>query len=51
MNVSYHYANPHAGNESFLLRFERENEQDQTACALVDAGPDVDIEDLLGDGE
>jgi putative mRNA 3-end processing factor len=51
MNVSYQHANPYAGNESFLLRFEREGGQNQTACILVDAGADVDVNDLLADGE
>lgn len=37
MNVSYQHANPYASNESFLLRFDHEDEQDQTACVFVDA--------------
>jgi putative mRNA 3-end processing factor len=51
MNVRYQHANPYAGNESFLLRFEREGSQSQTACVLVDAGQSVDVDELLADDE
>src|SRR5699024_7600278 len=51
MNVSYQHANPHAGNESFLLRFEPDTGQHPPACILVDAGAGVDVDALLGDDE
>jgi putative mRNA 3-end processing factor len=51
MNVSYQHANPYGGNESFLLRFEREGNHTQTACVLVDAGSGVEVDDLLEDDE
>ncbi|AGB34028.1 metallo-beta-lactamase superfamily domain-containing protein [Natrinema pellirubrum DSM 15624] len=50
MEVSYEHANPRAGNESFLLRVQREYER-QTPCILVDAGDGVDTSTLLGDDE
>lgn len=51
MNVSYQHANPYAGNESYLLRFEQNGSQTQTACVLVDAGENVDVDDLLEEDE
>jgi putative mRNA 3-end processing factor len=51
MNVSYQHANPYAGNESYLLRFEREGSQTPPACVLVDAGQSVDVDELLADDE
>lgn len=51
MNVSYQHANSYAGNESFLLRFDPDGSQTQTACILVDAGQSVEIDDLLADDE
>ncbi|WP_459987859.1 MBL fold metallo-hydrolase, partial [Natrinema sp. JCM 9743] len=50
MEISYEHANPRAGNESFLLRIQREYER-QTPCILVDAGDGVDTSALLGDDE
>lgn len=46
MRISFQHANPTAGNESFLLRFE--GDAAETACVLVDAGHDVDVDRLLG---
>jgi putative mRNA 3-end processing factor len=51
MNVSYQHANPYAGNESFLLRFDPDGSQTQTACVLVDAGQNVEVDELLADDE
>lgn len=45
MQISFHHANPAAGNESFLLRFDRDT--DETPCVLVDAGHGVDLDALL----
>jgi len=50
MQVSYQHANPHDGRESYLLRFHDEI-REQTTCILVDAGEDVDVDDLLGEDE
>ncbi|MFB6137820.1 MAG: MBL fold metallo-hydrolase [Halobacteriaceae archaeon] len=50
MRVSYQHANPHSGRESTLLKFHDEV-QGQTTCVLVDAGEDVDVDDLLGEDE
>ena len=51
MNVRYQHANPYAGNESYLLRFEHESSQTPPACVLVDAGQSVDVDELLADDE
>jgi len=45
VRISFQHANPDAGNESFLLRFETGN--DETLCVLVDAGHGVDLDALL----
>ncbi|ELY39870.1 MBL fold metallo-hydrolase [Natronorubrum tibetense] len=45
VRISFHHANPDAGNESFLLRFN--GEADETPCILVDAGDGVDLDALL----
>jgi len=50
MKISYEHANPRTGNESFLLRVQKEYEQ-QTPCILVDAGDGVDTSALLADDE
>ncbi|WP_317175789.1 MBL fold metallo-hydrolase [Halomontanus rarus] len=50
MEISYEHANPEAGNESFLLRINREHER-QTPCILIDAGGGVDTSELLADDE
>ena len=47
MKVTYRHANPWSGNESFLLRFD-DGITSRTPCLLVDAGRDVDVDDLLG---
>ncbi len=46
MRISFHHANPHAGNESVLLRFEQDD-TDHNSCLLIDAGTRVQIDDLL----
>lgn len=46
MRISFHHANPSAGNESFLVRFDTGD--DDTACVLIDAGDGVDLDALLG---
>lgn len=46
MNVSFQQANPRTGAESYLLRFEERGRR--TACILVDAGKQVDLDELLG---
>ena len=51
MKVSYHHANPYAGNESILLKFDDETTNGQTACVLVDSGPDVDVDTLLDEDD
>ncbi|EMA42002.1 MBL fold metallo-hydrolase [Halococcus hamelinensis] len=51
MKLSFQHANPDAGSESFLIRCERESEHDQTACILVDAGPEVDLDAMLDSDE
>ncbi|GAA0460207.1 MBL fold metallo-hydrolase (plasmid) [Halococcus dombrowskii] len=51
MNVSYQHSNPYASNESFLLRFDPDRSQTQTACILVDAGQNVKVDELLADDE
>lgn len=51
MNIRYQHANPYAGNESFLLRFEHEGSQTPPACVLIDAGQNVDVDELLEDDE
>ncbi|WP_435361652.1 MBL fold metallo-hydrolase [Haloarchaeobius sp. DFWS5] len=50
MRVSFQHANPHTGNESFLVRLS-DPVADQTACILVDAGTNVSVDDLLADDE
>lgn len=50
MEITYQHANPHSGNESFLLRI-REKHEARTPCILVDAGDGVDAGELLGDDE
>jgi putative mRNA 3-end processing factor len=46
MNIQFQHANPHAGRESLILRFEGLL-ADQTVCVLVDAGADVETTSLL----
>ncbi len=46
MRVEFQHADPAEGNESVLLRFAREGAEN--ACLLVDAGPGVDLDALLG---
>lgn len=50
MKLSYQHANPHGGNESFLLRFD-EPGRNRSPCLLVDSGSDVDVDELLGEGD
>lgn len=50
MNVHFRQANPRAGNESFLLRFE-ETGRREDPCLLVDAGQNVDVNELLDNDE
>ena len=50
MKLSYQHANPSTGGGSYLLRF-RDATRVRTACVLVDAGADVDLDALLGDDE
>lgn len=50
MKLSYQHANPYDGNESFLLRFD-ELGRDHSPCLLVDSGNDVDVDELLGEGD
>ncbi|WP_238476938.1 MBL fold metallo-hydrolase [Natranaeroarchaeum sulfidigenes] len=45
VRISFHHANPTAGNESFLLRFE--SSTGEASCILVDAGNGVDVDALL----
>lgn len=45
VDISFQHANPVAGNESFLLRFD--TDEDESICVLVDAGSGVDIDSLL----
>ena len=49
MRISFQHANPDAGNESFLLRFDSGG--DETPCVLVDAGSGVDLDSLLESGD
>lgn len=50
MRVSFQHANPHRGNESFVLRFH-ESGRPRTPCLLVDAGDGVDLDGLLSDDD
>lgn len=50
MQVSFQHANPWHGRESHLVRFH-DVVHDETTCLLVDAGEDVDVDELLGDDE
>ncbi len=45
-DLRFQHANPHAGNESVLLRLGYDT-GGKTACLLVDAGDDVDVDALL----
>ena len=49
VRISFRHANPEAGNESFLLRFE--TGEDRAPCILVDAGHGVDLDPLLKPGD
>jgi putative mRNA 3-end processing factor len=49
VDISFHHANPEAGNESFLLRFGTDT--DEATCVLVDAGRGVDVDALLAPGD
>lgn len=49
-DLRFQHANPHAGNESVLLRLGYDT-GGKTACLLVDAGDDVDIDALLEDDD
>ncbi|WP_330630111.1 MBL fold metallo-hydrolase [Halocatena halophila] len=49
MRISFQHANPSAGNESFLLRFDGDNRQNP--CLLVDAGRGVALDTLLNDDD
>jgi putative mRNA 3-end processing factor len=46
VRVEFQHADPAEGNESVLLRFARQGAEN--ACLLVDAGPGVDLDALLG---
>lgn len=46
MRIAFQHANPQAGNESVLLRFDHDT--GETVCVLVDAGHGVDVDALLG---
>lgn len=46
-DLRFQHANPHSGNESVLLRFGYDT-GGKTACLLIDAGDDVDLDALLG---
>ena len=47
MNISYQYANPHKGNQSFVIRLNK-GQADHANCILVDAGDGVKADQLLG---
>ncbi len=49
VRISFQHANPSAGNESFLLRFDGDGRQNP--CLLVDAGRGVALESLLNDDD
>ena len=50
MDLSYHHANPHGGNESFLLRFQFAN-ADSPTTILVDAGAELELDRILNRNE
>lgn len=47
MRVSYHHANPGGGNESVLLKFDRED-TDEQSVVMVDAGASVETPHIVG---
>lgn len=49
MQISFHHANPDAGNESFLLRLDTGDHENP--CVLIDAGQGVDLGPLLKPGD
>lgn len=47
MRLSYHHANPGGGNESLLLRYQRDETTDGSVCVLIDAGAETQPERIL----